>query len=42
MKAESDCGSCGSVVEGDFHTFCEEGCPVCGSHNTVISGVKDE
>ena len=35
-NAKSICNSCGSEVKGDFHTFCEEGCPTCGSHNTVI------
>ena len=43
MKAVVDCGSCGTVSKTeDFDEVCEEGCPVCGSHNCVIYGDIDE
>lgn len=40
MRATLECNSCGSEVDGDFYIFCEEGCPVCGSHDTDVYGRK--
>jgi Zn finger protein HypA/HybF involved in hydrogenase expression len=37
----SECNVCSSKVEGNFHDFCELGCPVCGSHETVIWSIGE-
>jgi len=33
-----ECISCGATGAMNFHELCEEGCPVCTSHNINMYG----